>query len=447
MPRRFLLCCLFLLTVVHKLHAAEAAIPPAPPSPVAPPNVVMIISDDQGWGDYGFMRHPAATTPNLDRLAAQSLCFKNGYGPSSLCCPSLASLITGKYPHQHGITGNDPLVDHTGGPYTKTPAFAAGREKMRNLIHASPTLPRLLAERAGYISLQTGKWWLGSYADGGFTEGMTTGDAGKGGRHGDIGLNIGRKGLDPIFDFIHRATTASKPFFVWYAPMMPHQPHDPPEAILAKYRGRVSSPYEARYLAMVEWFDQTCGALLDFLDREKIADNTIIVYLCDNGWIQQPDADAFAPKSKQSPYDGGLRTPILLRWPGKIAPSMPATPVSSIDLLPTLLKACGAGKAPEGCSGLNLLDPTVITARKEIFGACFDHDMADLSDPARSLKWRWCRSGDWKLILPSPRLPDAKPELYDLIKDPAETCNLAGTDPTRLQTIRQQIDDWWHPSP
>ncbi|MES2709091.1 MAG: sulfatase [Verrucomicrobiota bacterium] len=418
-----------------------------PASAASPPNVVMIISDDQGWGDYGFMGHKTVATPHLDKLAAQSLCFKNGYVTASLCCPSLASMITGRYPHQHGITGNDPSVDRTDTPHTRTPAFAAGRESMKQLIHASPALPRVLgAPPLGYRSLQTGKWWLGSWADGGFTEGMTMGDPAKGGRHGDAGLNIGRRGLEPIFDFVRRTTAGAKPFFVWYAPMMPHQPHDPPEALLAKYLPLTSSPHEARYLAMVEWFDQTCGQLLDFLDREKLADNTLVVYLCDNGWIQKPDAQGFAPKSKQSPYDGGLRTPILLRWPGKITPSMPSSLASSVDLMPTILKACGA-PVPAECPGIDLLNPAVAAARGEVFGACFDHDMVDLSEPARSLKWRWCRAGDWKLILPASRLPDARPELYDLATDPGEFHNLAGTESetTRLANLTRLIDAWWKP--
>ncbi len=416
------------------------------PLSAAPPNIVMIISDDQAWNDYGFMGHPVVATPHLDKLAAQSLCFKNGYVPSSLCCPSLASVITGRYPHQHGITGNDPAVDRSGrgGAYARSPEFAAGRERMKQLIHAAPTIPRLLGAEAGYRSLQTGKWWLGSYQDGGFSEGMTLGEPGKGGRHGDAGLNIGRKGMEPIYDFIHRTTAEQKPFLVWYAPMLPHQPHNPPEAILAKYRDKVASPFEAKYLAMVEWFDQTCGELLDFLDREKLSENTIIVYICDNGWIQKPHADMFDERSKQSPYDGGLRTPIMLRWPGKIQPAMPSGLAHSIDLLPTLLKACGV-PVPDGSPGIDLLDPAAVAAREEVFGSCFDHDMVDLDSPAKSLKWRWCRQGDWKLILPSDRVPSTAPELYNLSADPWEKNNLASAEAGRAASLTKLIDSWWTP--
>jgi sulfatase-like protein len=250
------------------------------------PNVVLIVSDDHGWTDYGFMGHPHVKTPNLDKLAAQSLTFRRGYVPSSLCCPSLASLITGRYPHQHKVTSNDPPMPPGMKPaqFQKSQAFLDGREVMTKHLEAVPTLPRLLAQR-GYVSLQTGKWWQGDYRRGGFTHGMT-----KGLRHGDEGLDIGRKTLQPVFDFVSDARKAGKPFLVWYAPMLPHTPHNPPERLLAKYRDKTPSLSVAKYWAMVEWFDETCGQLLDHLEAEKLADNTVVIYVADNGWIQEADA-------------------------------------------------------------------------------------------------------------------------------------------------------------
>ena len=182
-----------------------------------------------------------------------------------------------------------------------------------------PTLPRMLAAKE-YISFQTGKWWGGDFRHGGFTAGMSHGDPQRGGRHGDDGLKIGRQTMQPIFDFVASALKADKPFFLWYAPMLPHQPHNPPERLLRKYRADAPTLEVAKYWAMCEWFDETCGQLLDFLDARKIADNTMVIYLADNGWIQDPNANAYAPKSKQSQYDGGLRTPIVIRWPGKVRP-------------------------------------------------------------------------------------------------------------------------------
>src|SRR6185437_5165076 len=200
------------------------------------PNIVLLISDDQGWRDYSFMGHRHIRTPRLDRLASQSLTFSRGYVPCSLCCPSLASIITGRYPHQHKITSNDPPLPAglKGAAINKDAGYRAKRREMVGFIDQVSTLPRLLG-RKGYVSFQTGKWWQGNFRHGGFTDGMSQGDPDMGGRHGDKGLEIGRKTMQPMYDFIDHAKRDGKPFFLWYAPMMPHQPHNPPERLLAKY--------------------------------------------------------------------------------------------------------------------------------------------------------------------------------------------------------------------
>ncbi|GIW79972.1 MAG: hypothetical protein KatS3mg105_1779 [Gemmatales bacterium] len=230
------------------------------------PNVVMIISDDQGWTDFGFMGHKVIKTPHLDKLASESAVFPNGYVPTSLCRASLATLLTGLYGHQHKICCNDPPK-------------GVDREKMHPFIKNAPALPRLLA-KAGYRSLQTGKFWEGHFANAGFTHGMTVS-----GRHGGPGLDIGRKTMKPIYDFID--ANADQPFFIWYAPMMPHTPHNPPMRILQKYAVEGRNIKLAKYYAMCEWFDETCGQLLDYLDKKKLRDNTIVIFVVDNGWIQE----------------------------------------------------------------------------------------------------------------------------------------------------------------
>ena len=121
---------------------------------------------------------------------------------------------------------------------------------------------------------------------------MSHGEQSRGGRHGDEGLDIGRQTMQPIYDFISMAREQKKPFFVWYAPMLPHDPHNPPERLLAKYRDLTPSIHVARYWAMCEWFDETCGELLDYLDREGLADNTIVAFVVDNGRVQDPDSKA-----------------------------------------------------------------------------------------------------------------------------------------------------------
>ena len=147
----------------------------------------------------------------MDSLAAESLLFERGYVTSPLCRPSLASMLTGRQPFQHGITGND--VD---GRNNRAALDGPVRESFSRL----PTFVKALVAK-GYMAHQSGKWWEGSWRDGGFTHGMTHGDPGRGGRHGDAGLAIGREGMEPVLSFIDEAAQAQKPFLVWYAPFLP----------------------------------------------------------------------------------------------------------------------------------------------------------------------------------------------------------------------------------
>lgn len=392
-----------------------------------PPNIVMIVSDDQGWTDFGFMGNETIRTPNLDRLVTQSAFFPNGYVPTSLCRASLATLLTGQYSHQHKICCNDP------------PA-GVDRTEMHPFIKQAPTLPRLL-QQAGYRSLQTGKFWEGHYSNAGFTHGMTVK-----GRHGEDGLIIGRETMQPIYDFIE--ADREHPFFVWYAPMLPHEPHNPPERILQKYAVEGRNLKLAKYYAMCEWFDETCGQLLTYLDEHHLADKTLVVFVVDNGWIQETGQTRttrgwFAPRSKSSPYDGGLRTPVMLRWPAHTKTGRYDDLVSTIDLAPTLLTAAGLA-TPRELPGCNLLDVAAGNGhltRTGIFGEIFEHTAVKLDQPILNLTHRWVRSGDWKLIV----FANGKtaPELYDLAHDPYENHNLASAQPEKVRQLSKMLDEWW----
>lgn len=390
------------------------------------PNVVMIISDDQGWTDFGFMGHPVIQTPHLDRLASESALFPNGYVPTSLCRASLATLLTGLYASQHRICCNDPPE-------------GVAREAMHPFIRNAPTVPRLL-QSLGYRSFQTGKFWEGHYSNGGFTHGMT-----EKGRHGDAGLEIGRKTMQPIYDFIEAG--GSQPFFVWYAPMMPHDPHTPPERLLKKYSVAGRNEKVARYWAMCEWFDETCGELLGWLDNKRLRENTLVVFVVDNGWIQETGTVRttrgwFAPRSKSSPYDGGVRTPVMLRWPGHTKAGRYYDLVSTIDLAPTILAACGLKPSRE-MPGLNLLGVTAGKTRlkrRAVFGEIYLHSAVDLDKPSLSLTHLWVREADWKLITFAGG--SAKPELYNLAEDPREERNLAELKPGQVKRLDKILNKW-----
>lgn len=415
---------LLALVAVTALAACQTA-----PTPTRAPNIVMIIADDQAWGDFGFMGHPDIQTPHLDQLAARSAVFERGYVPSSLCRPSLATMITGLYPHQHLITGNDP-------------PRGVQRDRMLKHIAAVPTLPRVLAPH-GYRSLQTGKWWEGNCQCGGFTEGMTHGEPKRGGRHGDKGLEIGRKTMKPIFDFV--ANCGDDPFLLWYAPLLPHTPHNPPERLLARYRTPDRSIHVARYFAMCEWFDETCGQLLDDLDERGLRENTIVLFASDNGWIQRTKRRGYAPRSKRSPNEGGVRTPIMISWPGHVTPGTRKQLASTIDFAPTVLRACGVVPA-RPLPGLDLvaLAKSNATERQTVFGEIFAHDVADVDDPSRSLLFRWFISDRWKLIVPASNAAPA--QLYDVLRDPAEARDLAAEQPERVAALRDTLDRWWSPN-
>ncbi len=418
-----------------------------------PPNVVLIISDDQAWTDYGFMGHKHIKTPHLDRLAKRSLVFPRGYVTAPLCRPSLASIASGLHLHQHGMTGNDV-----------SPARGLAREQegraQIDAFNQRPSLVSLLVG-SGYLAFQSGKWWEGSWKSGHFTGGMTHGIAGKGGRHGDEGLKIGRKGLAPITDFIDRATERKQPFFVWYAPFLPHTPHNPPQRLLARHRRPDRPNDEARYFAMCEWFDETCGELIGHLEKRGLTDNTIIVYICDNGWRPRSRSDvpvpedwrfAFSPRSKGSPYENGIRTPIMFSSPGTIPASRSSDLASSIDLLPTIVKACGI-EVPNQLPGINLLDQAAREKRKQIYGAAHSiHNMV-VGDPAATRQYRWVitrrfkylkrdhgtDTTHYKLVHEWDQTPD---QLYDLQADPGERKNVLNSQLKVAKRLRRALDDW-----
>lgn len=416
-----------------------------------PPNVVLIISDDQAWTDYGFMGHPDIKTPHLDQLARESVTFRRGYVPTALCRPSLVTLLTGHYASVHGVTGNDPS------PKYADRGSALYNERCAQLISyldRFETVPKVLGD-LGYLSHQSGKLWEGSYQNCGFTHGMTRGFPKPGGRHGDDGLKIGRQGMEPIKRFVDDAVARDKPFFIWYAPFLPHTPHTPPQRLLDKYTQEGRPITIAKYYAMCDWFDETCGQLIGMIDDRGLADNTIIVYVTDNGWIQNPTKNGYAPKSKQTPYEGGVRTPIMYRWPGKWKPATRSDLTSSIDIVPTILSAAGA-KIPEGLPGLDLteaLQSGEPIKRDTIFGEGFAHDIADIEDPEASLLYRWCIEGDWKLLLTydgevnryqssHPRT-ERRPQLFNLSTDPHETQNVAKDHPSVVGRLSEKIGQWY----
>jgi uncharacterized sulfatase len=253
--------------------------------------------------------------------------------------------------------------------------------------------------------------------------------------------------MQPIFDFI--AASGANPFLVWYAPLLPHEPHNPPARYTKRYEGRGLHSRLVRYYAMCTWFDDTAGELLRFLDEHELSDDTLVVFLSDNGWVNDLRRPrGFAPRSKRSPFEMGIRTPILMRWPGRIEPADHDDLVSSVDIVPTVLDAVGLASEAAGLPGSSLLPLATRKGtldRNAVYGEIFTHDASRLGDPTADLLYRWIRAGEWKLIdAQDPRTADM---LYRIADGGAETANQID-DPQqleRLTELRRQLDEWWNP--
>jgi uncharacterized sulfatase len=213
---------------------------------------------------------------------------------------------------------------------------------------------------------------------------------------------------------------------------------------LNKYKNKTPHLPVAKYYAMCEWFDETVGELLDYLDKKQLSENTLVMYVTDNGWINQTSTSRYAPRSKRSQYEGGVRTPIMIRWPGHVKPRMDDTHLaSSIDLVPTALAATGMKKT-DAMQGIDLLDAEAVRKRTAIFGEILEHDIQHMTDPVASLRFRWIIEGKWKLIVPHPeREPDASIELFDIVADPHETKNVALDHSELVGELTKKIDGWW----
>jgi arylsulfatase A-like enzyme len=447
------------------------------------PNVIFILGDDQAWHDYGFMQRPGVDraavqlkpsiplnvvkTPAIDRLADEGLAFIRGCG-APVCRPALASIVTGTYLQQHLITGND-LVNGSGTVINDSTVEA--RMQVLN------PLPRTLFNQLGYTSFQTGKWWEGHHTNGGFTQGDTANSIATGtapsqwagsrpsyvaaARHGDWGLMTGRvdyvndiaapahpipyaNTIQTVTQFINTQVAAEQPFFLWYAPYLPHNPFDAPSGLVATYTALGLNSTEANYYANIERFDGGVGAILNHLDAQGIADNTIIMLICDNG--RQLDLSTVG---KLTPYESGVRTPIIVRWPdrikpgGTIQPGIVRTPVSMVDMVPTIHHALGLPTYPE-MRGIDLLDPSAVAGRRVVCGSDHDHDIVQLSDPNTALESRFAIRDGWKLIV----FTNGTKALYRLYDgatpvDPHETTNLATANPKIVNELSLEIVNWW----
>lgn len=452
---------LFVLTVLPGLTADEA-LGQEQPAAKSGPNVVLIVIDDLGWADLGCYGSTFHKTPQLDKLAKESQRFTDAYAACPVCSPSRAAIMTGKWPARLNLTDWLPGRGDL-------PAQKLLRPKIeQQLPLAEVTIAERLRE-AGYRTASIGKWHLGGEGFGPETQGFELNIAGDQGgsppgyfapfvKTNAKGKAAGRKlkGLeeapegsdltdlltDAAVNFIEK--NAKEPFFLYLPHYTVHIPLQAKEELIKKYpadpkfTGKQNSSV---YAAMLETLDNGIGRIMQKLDDLKLAENTLVIFTSDNGGLatlegSQTPATSNAPlrEGKGFLYEGGIRVPLLMRWPGNIKPGINSTTVSGVDLLPTILELCNQ------------------PAAKEIDGQSFVAAWKESRELPRELYWHYphyanqggkpgsaIRAGRWKLI---EFFEDGRRELFDLTSDMRENRNLVVQHPQVAAELAQKLMEW-----
>jgi len=423
------------------------------------PNIVLIIADDMGWDDCGAYGHPRIRTPNIDRLAAEGMRFTNAFLTASSCSPSRASIITGRYPHN-----TDAEQLHWPLPV-----------EQRTFVE--------LLKNAGYWTAAVGKWHLGDAVKNRFhrvheadVSGFqlpTDKDASKGAM-----VARERSGCEHWVSTL-RSRPKDRPFFLWLASLDPHRdyepgiianPHRPEDVCVPPYLPDVSEVREelALYYDEIARLDSYLGKVLEELTEQGVEEDTFVLFISDNG---RP-----FPRDKTTLYDGGIKTPWLVRWPQRVqAGSVCTQLVSSIDIAPTVLTLAGIDMPScfQGRSFASLLTDPMSKIREYIYAEDHWHDYEDLGRAVRSMRYKYIHNDYPDLPATPPadvgrsRTFDAmrrlraqsklnenqmacfaKPrpaeELYDVINDPHEMHNLV-EDPIYADVLkehRRALSDW-----
>ncbi len=441
------------------------------PAESRPPNIVLILADDLGYAELGCYGQQKILTPHIDRLAAEGMRFTQHYTSAPVCAPARCSLLTGKHAGHAWVRDNTevrppeyPFGDTFGGQLP----LPAGTATIASLL-----------QQAGYATGAFGKWGLGAVG--------TTGDPLRQGFARFFGYNCQRHAhnlyprylvddhqqrwlegntrgptgrqyaphviADQMLDFIRQHR--QRPFFVYYATVLPHLPLQVPDEDLAVYAGRwPETPYtgdayqphptpRAAYAAMISYFDRQVGRLLDLLDELQLDEQTIVFVTSDNGTThlhEQVDAEFFASVGplrgrKGSVYEGGLRVPLLVRWPGRVPPNTVSALVSAhYDALATILEVAGQSP-PVATDGLSYLP----TLRGQPQPQHHPHLVWDFAGYGGQLA---ARLGRWKGVQRDVRQhPEAPWELYDLEVDLGETTDVADQHPEVVAQIRSLVRD------
>jgi arylsulfatase A-like enzyme len=414
----------------------------------AKPNILLILSDDAGWADFGF--HGAADdfTPRLDQLAAQGVVCEQAYVSASVCCPSRAGLMTGRYQQRFGHEFN--------GPGKPEPGFVLAD---MGLAREERTLGSLLRAR-GYTTAAIGKWHLGSQP------GLRPRERGFDHWFGFLGgsrsyFSVKSASLvrqlwnddqvvpedeinyltdtlaDHATEYVRAQADDPRPFFLYLAFNAPHTPMHALEDDLARF-AHIENERRRQYAAMLYAMDRGIGRILDALDDSGQSERTLVLFLNDNGGATNNGSSNGAWRGRKgSKWEGGLRVPMILRWPGVLAAGKRYDNiVSSLDLAPTLLAVAGPAQQAklEGSEPIGAFDGVNLLPRLRSPSA---------ADPRASLYWRRgvaaaLREGPWKLV----RVDTLPPQLMHLDRDATEMTNFAAEEPERLRRMLRALVRW-----
>jgi len=416
------------------------------------PNIVFIFIDDMGWTGTSFMGSGYYETPNIDKLAREGMVFTSAYTCAPNCAPTRACLMSGQYTPRHSV--------YTVGSSSRKKALERliPIPNTTNLDPAIATIAEAI-KPAGYASACIGKWHLGNAAE--FSP------AGQG---FDLAVSRGNLPNDPndpkdisgltdkAIEFIE--TNKARPFFLYLSHHAVHTPVEATDQKTAKYKGK--PPWDGHvdpaYAAMTEHTDDGVGRVLAKLDELQLTGNTMVIFYSDNGGAGKQTSNQPLRGAKGMLYEGGIRVPMIVRWPGVVRPATTCdVPVNSVDFYPTFLEITGATKPKnqplDGESIVPLLKGQNDLKREAIFWHCPIYLQGDNYQGARDPHFRTrpvgaVRKGDWKLLQyfeqskfgDEPGLPEL--ELYNLADDLGEKNNLAEKMPDKTDELLKELLAW-----
>ena len=426
-----------------------------------PQNIVLFLIDDLGWMDLGCQGSTYYQTPNVDKLAAEGVRFTDAYAACAVCSPTRASILTGKYPARLLLTDWLPS-----GRWKPSSKLIEGR-KIRGLPLEEYTLAETLRD-AGYQTIHIGKWHLGSEPfclpqHHGFDINIAGNAHGAPGQYffpyqGDWAIpttplratwNVlpdGKPGeyltsrlTDEAVTIIEKSD--DKPFFLYFPHYGVHTPLEAPEELTKKYERIPQHQQQGKpvYAAMVESIDQSVGRVLDALESAGKTNDTVVIFTSDNGGFYKATSNAPLRANKGAYYEGGIRVPLIIKWPGLSQPGRVIyEPVITNDLYPTCLAAAGLSMDPhqhmDGENLTPLLHKTETLSRDSLFWHFPHYNKHPSSHPSSVI-----RKGHWKLI---ESFDPATVELYNLAEDLGETCDLAEVEVKRRDSLLRELAAW-----